>query len=97
MRKHQLREEARGQECQIRSEFCNRDDSTTVLCHLNSGGWAYKVPDLFGAHGCSSCHQYVDGGYTEHGHTKDQADLALLRGMARTQELLIHRGYRIEK
>ncbi len=96
MRKHQLREEARGQECQIRAGVCNGDPATTVLCHLNSGGMGHKVSDWLASWGCNRCHHYCDGGYWEQGDTKEDADLALLRGMARTQALLIERGYRID-
>jgi hypothetical protein len=57
-----LRKEAKGRECQIRIPgICNNDRGTVVLCHLNNKrlfgvGVGQKVPDLFGAWGCSACH-----------------------------------------
>jgi hypothetical protein len=62
-----LRKEARGRECQIRIPgTCNGNNETVVLCHLNNKrlfgvGTGQKVPDIFGAWGCSSCHDAVDG------------------------------------
>ena len=62
-----LRKEARGRECQIRIPgVCNGNNETVVLCHLNNKrlfgvGTGQKVPDIFGAWGCSSCHDAVDG------------------------------------
>lgn len=97
MRKHQLRDDAREKECQIRSIVCNYNDETTVLCHLNGGGMGAKVDDFLAAWGCSNCNAYCDGGYTEHGHTKDQADLALLQGMARTQDILLASKYEVKE
>lgn len=63
-----------------------------------------KVNDWLAAWGCFNCHRFVDGGYTwidvdtcnKLIVTKDQVDLALLRGMARTQTILLERGYKIE-
>jgi hypothetical protein len=57
-----LRKSAKGRECQIRIPgVCNFNPETTVLCHLNGGGMGMKHPDLFGAFGCSDCHDWVDG------------------------------------
>lgn len=56
-----LRKSAKGRECQIRLVgVCNYNPETVVLCHRNGGGMALKQPDLFGAFGCSSCHDEVD-------------------------------------
>jgi hypothetical protein len=57
-----LRKSAKGRECQIRIPgVCNFNPETTVLCHLNGGGMGMKHPDLFGAFGCSACHDEIDG------------------------------------
>ena len=95
LRKNQLRQEARDKECQIRSPGCNWNPETTVLCHLNSGGMGTKTSDILAAWGCSGCNHYCDGGYTEHGHTKQDADFALYQGMARTIDQLEQRGYEL--
>lgn len=76
-----LRERARGKPCQIRVPgVCNRDWSTTVHCHVRMvgiSGIGMKAPDIFGAHGCSACHAYVDSNHAD-------SRLLLLEGMART-------------
>lgn len=54
-----LRRFAEGQECQMRSEWCNGDPATVVLCHSRRGtgtGMAQKPHDFWGYHGCSGCH-----------------------------------------
>lgn len=85
-----LRNCARGMPCMIRiPNVCNGNPETTVLCHLRMAGisgMGLKANDLLGAWGCSSCHTYVD----THGI---DGRTALLEGMARTQALLLERGY----
>lgn len=54
-----LRDFAEGQECQMKSEWCNGDPSTVVLCHSRrraGAGTAQKPHDFWGYHGCSTCH-----------------------------------------
>ena len=87
-----LRKLARGRDCMIRSPVCCFDSDTTVLCHLNGAGMGRKHHDLVAAWGCSSCHAWVDGGYAKAGYSKDERDLAHLRGMQRTLEALIDDG-----
>lgn len=56
-----LRDFAEGQPCQMRSEWCNGDPSTTVLCHSrrrSTAGAAQKPHDFWGYHGCSECHAH---------------------------------------
>jgi hypothetical protein len=58
-----LRKFARGQPCQMRSEWCNGDNETTVLCHVRrrAGAGANQKPHDFQAyHGCSECHAHED-------------------------------------
>jgi Protein of unknown function (DUF1364) len=83
-----LRNEAQGEDCEIRTEICNGDPETVVLCHLRMtgiSGMSFKASDLLGAHGCSACHEWCD----THG---EEGRAALLVGMARTQAKLIERG-----
>ena len=86
------RKEARGRECQIRiPDTCNGNPETTVLCHLPGGGMGHKQNDLFGAWGCSSCHDAVDGRTI----VKQPATLLSLwhhEAVIRTQEILIEEG-----
>lgn len=54
-----LRQFARGQDCQMKSLWCNGDRETTVLCHNRrraGAGYGQKPHDFWGYHGCSDCH-----------------------------------------
>ena len=54
-----LRNFAKGQECQMKSKWCNGNPATTVLCHSRrraGAGMAQKPHDFWGYHGCSDCH-----------------------------------------
>jgi len=88
---------ARGEECQIRLWLiCNRDNTTTVLAHLNGAGWAIKKPDILGAYACSSCHDAVDG-RLKTDITQDQLELEFRRAVERTQLILIDKKLILEK
>ena len=91
-----LRKEARGRECQVRTAVCTFDPQQTVLAHVRMqgiSGLGLKAPDLLGAWACAACHTLVDTGrYGEVELTKDDRDLALLRGVMRTQYELIRSG-----
>ncbi len=85
-----LREQARGRDCQIRLVgTCNFDPATTVLCHYRMAGisgMGLKSSDALAAHGCSACHSVVDS-------SKDpEVVIAFLQGVIRTQALLIKQG-----
>lgn len=59
-----LTKAARGQECTIQIyPYCNGNPETTVFCHAPSEdkGIGKKSPDIWGADGCSTCHDIVDG------------------------------------
>lgn len=87
-----LTESARGRECQIRiPDICNRDDSTTVLCHLGGAGMGMKHDDRHAAFGCSDCHNAVDGRIkTDYPNTL--LKLFHLEGVIRTQKIWIKEG-----
>jgi hypothetical protein len=92
-----LRKEAKGRNCLIRSGFCNRNPETTVLCHIHkpsiAGGTSLKSPDELGAHGCSACHDIVDGrGAGRNMMPRQDRDILLYEGIFRTQQLLIKEG-----
>jgi len=91
-----LRKLARGRECQVRSPVCTHDNEQTVLAHIRMqgiSGMGLKAPDLLGAHCCAACHALVDTGSYGGAHMeRDDRELLLLRGMARTQALLIREG-----
>ncbi len=92
-----LRKEAKGRECMIRIPgVCNKRNETVVLCHLNNkslfgAGVGMKVPDLFGAWGCSACHDVVDG-RKDCGFLRSQQKEMFTDGVFRTQNQLLKEG-----
>lgn len=90
-----LRNLARGQECQIRlNEICNGNPETTVLAHYRMAGLSgmgYKSPDICAAFACSACHDAVD----RRAHMeleRDFVQLMHLQGVVRTQAILVSKG-----
>lgn len=58
-----------------------------------SGGMGVKADDLLGAHGCSDCHDYVDGrGVYENMRLRQDRDILLYEGVFRTQKILLDEG-----
>lgn len=90
-----LRDYARGQECQIRMPGCDGGGETTVLAHYRLAGYCgtgIKPDDLaFGAWACNNCHCIVDG---RSGNDVDRAEarLAHAEGVMRTIAALRRRG-----
>lgn len=87
-----LREIARGQDCQIRGPGCNYDTETTVLAHLPGGGMGAKRHDLHGAWACSHCHDLVDNRSNAALVNALERKTLHLQGVIRTQEKLIAMG-----
>ena len=89
-----LRKEARGRECQVRSPVCSFMPEETVLAHVRMvgiSGMGIKAPDLLGAWACAACHTLCDTGrYGDVEMERDDRELLLLRGVMRTQARLIH-------
>lgn len=86
-----LRKSAKGRECQIRIYgVCNHNRETTVLAHLGGGGMGAKQPDIHGAFACSACHDEVDR--RTHRISRDEARLAHLEGIIRTQRIWLEEG-----
>ena len=59
-----LTKAAKGQECTIGIHpYCNSNPETVVFCHAPSArkGMGIKSPDWWGAFGCSTCHDIIDG------------------------------------
>lgn len=87
-----LRKYAMGKPCLIRVPgVCNHNPETTVLCHLNGAGLAVKHHDLFGAWGCSNCHDAVDG-RMKLPLKRSYLELLHYEGMKRTQQQLLIDG-----
>jgi hypothetical protein len=97
-----LRKEAQGRECQIRIPgVCNRNRDAVVLAHLNDKrlfgvGTGQKVPDMFGAHACSACHDEVDGRTQKFAPTSPERLVGIkfmfTDGVFRTQNILRQEG-----
>jgi hypothetical protein len=71
--------------------YCNFDESTTVLAHLNGAGFGLKRSDLHGAFACHECHNLLDGRVQSH-YTQDELKLMHYDGMVRTQEYWLKEG-----
>ena len=86
---------AKGATCKINIfGVCNHDPATTVHCHIHkpsiSGGLSLKANDALGAHGCSSCHNRVDG---RDGYPPTEGELIdFYEGVLRTQAFLADKG-----
>jgi hypothetical protein len=91
-----LRALARNRECAVRSPVCTFDTATTVLAHVRMSGisgMGHKAPDVLGAYACHPCHTLCDTGqYMDVHLSRDERDLLLLRGMARTIAMLVKEG-----
>lgn len=75
-----LRDFAQGKECQLKSEWCNGNPETVVLCHVRrraGTGTAQKPHDFWGFHGCSACNDQAQEYLIE--------DRELLDAIRRTQ------------
>ena len=87
-----IRKSAKGKPCLIRLPGCDGGGETTVLCHYRLAGYCgtgIKPPDEFGAHGCFSCHQIVDGrAPLPYGYTREAVMLAFCEAVLRTQHLI---------
>ena len=86
---------AKGQDCQIQLyPYCNQNPETTVFCHApcEDKGMGIKSPDWWGAFGCSSCHDVIDGRKKVNDISKLEIDQAHTRGIYRTLKILIDDG-----
>ena len=85
---------AKGQDCTIQIyPYCNGNPETTVLCHAPSEykGMGIKSPDHWGAFGCSTCHDIVDG-RKRVDESSEEVYRCHIRGVFRTQSILITKG-----
>ncbi len=86
-----LRQFARGKECQIRMvDHCNYNPETTVWAHYRLGavaGMGQKPPDLCGAFACSGCHDAIDR-RVKTDFTKVQVEAMMLYGIVRSLAII---------
>ncbi len=55
---------AKGEDCTVRlGGICNHNPETVVFCHISGvrHGHGVGIKTIFGAYGCSSCHDALDG------------------------------------
>lgn len=94
-KKTNLRNEAKGRECQVRIPgFCNGRAETVVLAHYRMAGLngaGNKPPDIIGAWACHQCHAAVDGRINTP-YAKEQLRLWHAEGAFRTQAILLKEG-----
>ena len=92
-----LREAARGRDCQMRiPRVCNFDSTTTVLAHVRRGsvaGMGQKPPDVCGVSACSDCHDAIDHRNNMGAYTPVEMDTMILDGLCRTLKLWASEGY----
>jgi hypothetical protein len=80
-----LRDSARGQDCTLKTQWCEPNNETVVLCHLPSEvkGMGNKSDDWHAAFGCASCHQAID-----HHRFPREVELSfIIRGLQRTHKI----------
>mgnify|MGYP000498261172 CR=1 FL=1 len=96
---------ARGENCTLRIYgVCNGNPETTVFAHAKGGGMGMKAHDIHGCYACSSCHEWIDGGWTrpmgegigiqareKHKHQAIM-ESEVLRAMMKTQTILFQKG-----
>lgn len=89
-----IRESAKGKDCTLQIfPYCNMNPETVVHCHINceDKGIGIKSPDFWGARGCSTCHDIIDGRMkTELNHLDILQ--CIFRGIYRTQKQLFEEG-----
>ena len=63
MKQDKITQSAKGENCTIRLNVCNHNPETTVYCHISGVrfGHGVGIKPRFGAYGCSSCHDAIDG------------------------------------
>jgi len=90
---------ARGEPCDIRIPgYCNRNPETTVSTHYRLAGLCgagMKPSDVLSAHGCSACHDLVDGRTSTDEYTRAELRLMHCEAVLRTIDKLVREG-RIE-
>ncbi len=89
-----LTKSARGRDCTLMIyPYCNGNPETTVFCHLPSDrkGMGIKSPDWWGAYGCSTCHDIIDG-RMKTDLIEIEIQRCMMRGLFRTQSIMFDEG-----
>lgn len=90
-----LRKQAAHRTCQVRLEgVCQAREGDCCLAHVRMvgvSGMGVKAPDLLGAWSCSACHDAYDR-RSHLGLERDFVEASFLRGVMRTQKILIDEG-----
>lgn len=95
IRSKKLRDSARGEECTVRSPWCNYDPDTTVLAHLpddsGTGKMGGKSDDWCSVMSCSACHDWLDRRIND-GSLLREREIYMRRAMIRTWRRWIELG-----
>lgn len=87
---------AEGEDCELRTAYCNNNPLTVVLCHApvdEDLGMSIKNHDWWAAYGCSSCHDFVDGKPVTKGICdQNWRDFDWSQPIHRTQKKLFQKG-----
>lgn len=98
-----ITESARNEMCELQIPgVCNGNRETTVWCHSNKQchgkGFGKKSLDLFGAFGCSACHDVYDRRRKPPaGMTYAEVEDRFAYGHARSLTKLVAKGLVIQK
>jgi phage terminase large subunit len=94
-----LRRSANGEICKVMIPgICSHNPETVVLAHIDDApvtekGLGIKGHDILAAHCCYQCHEWLGGGYANHGVSRETRDLYHYRAMARTLVWWAHNGF----
>ncbi len=93
---HKIRMSAKGEQCTMNTPWCNYDEETVVLCHLNESyagkGIGMKAHDYAAFYGCSDCHDIYDRRKHPHDAYLNDEDFYVLRAVIRTWGRLFEKG-----
>ena len=89
-----ITDSARHENCTIRlGQVCNHNPETTVFCHISGVrfGHGMGIKTKFGAYGCSSCHDAIDG-RVKSGYSDVELKNAHYQGVLETLAIMNERG-----
>jgi hypothetical protein len=94
IRSKKITSAARGEDCTLQIlGVCNGNPETVVACHVpdESHGISLKADDICTVHGCSACHDVLDG-RVQCPEFSERSDWYIRRALVRTWRALFERG-----
>lgn len=94
LKNKKLTDSARGKNCTVRIPgVCNHNPETTIFAHIGGAGMGTKASDIHGAYCCSSCHEFIDGGFVRVPNIQPHTvKLSHLEAVVETQQIMIDEG-----